>query len=294
MLRLSRAGAAALAELRSGPVRSRAAATLARRLTDAGLAHPQPPELPAQPDVTVIIPVRDRPMLLDRCLAALGPGYPVLVVDDGSADPAAVAGVAAAHQARLLRRPASGGPGAARNTGLAEVTSDLIAFLDSDCVPEPGWIERLAAHLADPAVAAAAPRIVPLPAGPGWAGRYTAASSCLDLGDQPARVAPGHRVAYVPTAALVVRRAALLGAGPAGRGVRPGAALGRGRRPDLAAARRGLADPLRARGAGAATTNRPAGPGCWPAGSGTARRPGRSAGGTPAPWRRWCCTRGPR
>jgi mycofactocin system glycosyltransferase len=214
VLRLSRAGAAALAELRSGPVRSRAAATLARKLTDAGLAHPRPPELPARPDVTVLIPVRGRPMLLDRCLAALGPGYPVLVVDDGSADPAAVAAVAAAHRARLLRRPASGGPGAARNTGLAEVTSDLIAFLDSDCVPEPDWIERLAAHLADPAVAAAAPRIVPLPAGPGWAGRYTAANSCLDLGDQPARVAPGHRVGYVPTAALVVRRAALAALAP--------------------------------------------------------------------------------
>jgi len=214
VLRLSGAGAAALAELRSGPVRSRAAGTLARRLTDAGLAHPDPPELAARPDVTVLIPARDRPVLLDRCLAALGSGYPVLVVDDGSADPAAVAAVAAAHQARLLRRPASGGPGAARNAGLAGVTSDLIAFLDSDCVPEPGWIERLAAHLADPAVAAAAPRIVPLTAGPGtggWASRYTAACSCLDLGGQPARVAPGRRVGYVPTAALVVRRAALAG-----------------------------------------------------------------------------------
>jgi mycofactocin glycosyltransferase len=217
VLRLSRAGVGALAELRSGPVRSPAAATLARRLTDAGLAHPQPPELPARPDVTVIIPVRDRPAMLDRCLAALGTSYPVLVVDDGSADPAAVARVAAAHRARLLRRPVSGGPGIARNTGLAQVTSDLIAFLDSDCVPEPGWIERLAAHLADPAVAAAAPRIVPLSAGPGWASRYTAACSCLDLGDQAARVAPGSRVGYVPTAALVVRRAALLGvARPAG------------------------------------------------------------------------------
>lgn len=210
VLRMSGAGAAALAELRSGPVRSHAAATLARKLTDAGLAHPQPPVLPARPDVTVIIPVRDRPAMLDRCLTVLGSSYPVLVVDDGSADPAAVAGVAAAHRAWLLRRPANGGPGAARNTGLAEVASDLIAFLDSDCVPEPGWIERLAAHLADPAVAAAAPRIVPLPTGPGWAGQYTAACSCLDLGDQPARVAPGGRVSYVPTAALVVRRAALL------------------------------------------------------------------------------------
>ena len=220
VLRLSPAGAAALADLRSGPVRSHASAVLARRLTDAGLAHPQPPVLAAPPDVTVVIPARDRPGMLDRCLAALGTSYPVLVVDDGSADPAAIAGVAAAHGARLRQRPASGGPGAARNTGLAGVTSELVAFLDSDCVPGPGWIGRLAAHLADPAVAAAAPRIVPLAAGPGagsWASRYTAASSCLDLGDRPALVAPGHRVGYVPTAALVVRRAALAGvAGPAG------------------------------------------------------------------------------
>jgi mycofactocin glycosyltransferase len=217
VIRLSGAGRAALAELRSGPVRSRAAGLLGRRLTDAGLAHPGPPGLTARPDVTVVIPVRDRPGGLDRCLGALGRGYPVLVVDDGSADPAALARVAAAHGAMLVRRPASGGPGPARDTGLAQVTSELVAFLDSDCVPGPGWIEPLAAHLADPAVAAAAPRIVPLPAGASWAARYTSVCSCLDLGDQPARVAPGTRLGYVPTAALVVRRSALATvAGPAG------------------------------------------------------------------------------
>ncbi len=211
VLRLSRTGRAALAELRAGPVRSDAAGRLARKLTDTGLAHPRPPELTSRPDVTVLIPVRDRVMLLDRCLSALGDGYPVLVVDDGSEDPGAVADVAAAHGAALVRRPVNGGPGAARNTGLLEVATDLVAFLDSDCVPEPGWIERLAAHLADPAVAAAAPRMVAVPAGPGWAGRYTTAACCLDLGAAEARVVPGTRVAYVPTSALVVRRAALAG-----------------------------------------------------------------------------------
>src|SRR5690242_19414659 len=215
-LRLSGAGRTALAELRAGPVRSAAAGRLARKLTDAGLAHPRPPELASRPDVTVLIPVRDRAVLLDRCLSALGHGYPVVVVDDGSQDPGAVADVAAAHGAAEARRPVNGGPGAARNTGLLGVTTELVAFLDSDCVPEPGWIERLAAHLADPAVAAAAPRMVAVPAGPGWAGRYTTAACCLDLGGAEARVVPGTRVPYVPTAALVVRRAAL--AGDAGAG----------------------------------------------------------------------------
>ena len=209
VLRLSQTGRAALAELRSGPVRSGAAGRLARKLTDTGLAHPRPPGLAAKPDVTVLVPVRDRAVLLGRCLAALGDGYPVLVVDDGSEDPGAIADVAAAHGAALVRRPVNGGPGAARNTGLLSVATDLVAFLDSDCVPGPGWIERLAAHLADPAVAAAAPRMVAVPAGPGWAGRYTTAACCLDLGEAEARVVPGTRVAYVPTAALVVRRAAL-------------------------------------------------------------------------------------
>src|SRR5262249_10196918 len=93
----------------------------------------------------------------------------------------------------------------------------LVAFLDSDCVPGPGWIERLAAHLADPAVAAAAPRIVAAPAGSGWADRYTTAACCLDLGGAEARVAPGTRAADGPSASLVARRAALApAAGPGG------------------------------------------------------------------------------
>src|SRR5262249_52454453 len=96
------------------------------------------------------------------------------------------------------------------------VTAGRVRFRGGDCRPGPGWIGGLAAHLADPAVAAAAPRMVAVPAGPDWAGRYTTAACCLDLGDTEARVVPGTRVAYVPTAALVVRRAALAGGAGAG------------------------------------------------------------------------------
>jgi hypothetical protein len=121
------------------------------------------------------------------------------------------------------------------------VTTELVAFLDSDCVPEPGWIERLAAHLADPAVAAAAPRMVAVPAGPGWAGRYATAACGLDLGDAEARVVPGTRVAYVPTAALVVRRAALAPA--PGTGAASDPAAGPGGAFDPAAGTGGAFDP---------------------------------------------------
>jgi mycofactocin glycosyltransferase len=216
VLRLSAVGVTALAELRGGVVTSAAGAALARRLTDTGLAHPRPAAGAAELDVTVVVPVRDRAAELDRCLAAAGTAHPVLVVDDGSADPAAVAAVCAARGARLLRRDVNGGPGPARNTALAALAPAgpaFVAFLDSDCVPPPDWIAGLAGHFADPLVAAVAPRIVA--AGPGAGGPEAAGpeagGATLDLGDRPARVAPLTRVAFVPTAALVVRRAALGG-----------------------------------------------------------------------------------
>ena len=178
-------------------------------LTDSGLAHPVPPALPVAPAVTVIVPVRDRAELLGRCLAGFSAGSLVVVVDDASLDPAAIAQITARHGARLIRREINGGPAAARNTGLAATDSDLVAFVDSDCEPSPGWITRLSAHFADPLVAAVAPRITGR-AAPTAAGRYTEANSALDLGGRPGRVMPRSAISYVPTAALVARRQALL------------------------------------------------------------------------------------
>lgn len=205
-MRLSAAGQAAWTELRAGPVRSGAAGVLARRLLDAGLAHPRPAAMPAAVDVTVIIPVRDRPAMLDRCLTSVGDRYPVVVVDDGSADADAVSRIGHRHHATVVSRWSNRGPAAARNLGLCGVTTALVAFLDSDCVLSADWIDRLAFHFADPLVAAVAPRVVPatMPTA-GYLGSW----GNLDLGDRAARVQPGGRVAYVPTAALVVRRAAL-------------------------------------------------------------------------------------
>src|SRR5215467_12217150 len=166
---------------------------------------------PGQDEVTVVIPVRDRPAELADCLAGLD-GMRVIVVDDGSADHAAVAAAASAAGALCLRRDRSGGTGAARNAGLAAVRTPLVAFVDSDCVPEPGWLRQLLLHFADPAVGAVAPRITAHEPGSGWLARYEAAASALDMGPAESIVRPGARVPYVPGAALLVRRAA------AGRG----------------------------------------------------------------------------
>jgi mycofactocin system glycosyltransferase len=131
----------------------------------------------------------------------------VVVVDDASTEPVSVAAVAARHGAMLLRLGVNAGPAAARNAGLRSVTTNLVVFLDSDCVPSSGWIRSLAAHLVDPLVGAVAPRIRPVPAASG-PHAYAQTNGALDLGPHPALVGPRSAVAYVPTAALLVRRSA--------------------------------------------------------------------------------------
>lgn len=201
MLRLSRQGAALVAGFTTTPVGEGAPARLARRLTDAGIALPRPDGLRAPADVTVVVPVRDRPVELAACLASLGRRHPVTVVDDGSADPAAVAAACRRYGASLVRRELPGGPGAARNAGLRAVSSELVAFVDSDCVAAPDAIESLAAHFVDPLVVGVAPRIVAKTPSP--------RVSLLDLGARPGPVHPRGAVPYVPAAAVVFRRAAL-------------------------------------------------------------------------------------
>ncbi len=210
--RLSDSGARALAQLERGAAASPAARELARRLIDGGLAAPVPEQSIQAPAATVVIPVRDRPEQLERCLAALGgPDAAVVVVDDGSARPQSVRAACDRHRARCIRRERSGGPGVARNTGLAAVRTELVAFLDSDAIAGPGWLEQLGRHFADPTVGAVAPRVLPVPR-PGRQTvreRYLSSRSPLDLGPAAGEVGPGRPIAYVPTAAMIVRREAL-------------------------------------------------------------------------------------
>ncbi len=211
VLRLRPAGARRVdAWTRGEPIgRSPGERALARRLLDAGIAHPRPPAGagPTIAEVTVVIPVRDRSGGLADTLAALGPVGAVVVVDDGSQIPVSPA----AGGTTVLRHETPKGPAAARNAGWRAATTPLVAFIDADCVPAPGWLTTLLPHFADEAVGAAAPRITTRPA-PETAealGAYEQRRSPLDLGAGEAPVRPGSAVPYVPTAALVVRRQAM-------------------------------------------------------------------------------------
>lgn len=216
--RLLRLGDGAVRLLASSrfKVTDRTSAALARRLLDADVVNPRPPAVTVR-DTTIVIPVRDRGDRLDRLLAALRADaetsrLPILVVDDGSDDPGAVARVAGRHGTRLLVHPRNMGPAAARNTGLREARTSFVACCDSDIVPEPGWLAPLLAQFTDPMVALAAPRVCALPvAAPRPLDRYERVRSPLDMGGREGPVVPLTAVPYVPTATVVLRRDAVGG-----------------------------------------------------------------------------------
>lgn len=158
------------------------------RFVEAGALHPCPPTGPfTTDDVTIVVPAFNR---LPNWTHSQ-----TIIVDDGSTPP-----LADAH----LRHATNRGPGVARNTGLAQVTTPLVAFVDTDVSVADEWLTPLLAHFADDRVALVAPRVVSAP-GNSWLAAYEQRNSPLDLGDEPARIAAGTRVSYVPAAAIVCR-----------------------------------------------------------------------------------------
>lgn len=210
LLRLGSGGAALLDRwLQAEPVGAdERTGMLARRLLDAGLVHPVASgSALSAADVTLVVPVKDNAAGVGRLLAATEELGDRVVVDDGSSAPLLRARVR--HAAPL-------GPAAARNAGWQQAQTELVAFLDSDTVPGPGWLDAVLPLFADPQVVAVAPRIrssAPTGALPDRhsraIARYESDRSSLDMGTRPAAVRPMSRVSYVPSAALVVRRSAL-------------------------------------------------------------------------------------
>jgi len=103
------------------------------------------------PTVTVVIPAYNAERTLGTVLGALAaqdePVDEVIVVDDGSTD--GTAELARRHGARVVANDGGGFAGAARNRGWDEATGDVVVFLDSDAIPQPGWGAGLRRALAE-------------------------------------------------------------------------------------------------------------------------------------------------
>jgi GT2 family glycosyltransferase len=90
----------------------------------------------------VIVPVRDNPEGIAALLARLSAQtlprerFEVVIGDDGSARPLALD-----EAARVVSGPRETSY-AARNRAVAGARGTILAFCDSDCLPEPDWLER--------------------------------------------------------------------------------------------------------------------------------------------------------
>ena len=100
--------------------------------------------------VTVIVPAYNAAPFLQVTLQSLQQQTvqptQVILVDDGSTDDTAA--IAERHGATVIRQKQRG-PGAARNRGLAEATTEFVAFLDADDWYVPDKLERCVTTLTD-------------------------------------------------------------------------------------------------------------------------------------------------
>lgn len=133
------------------------------------------------PVVTVVVPTYRRPTGLARCLAALaGEEAPftwdVVVVDnDGAAGEAERSAARGVVQGFAFARPdvpirleteAVQGAAHARNRGIAEARGEVIAMLDDDVVPCPGWLEAVCRPVVAGEAAGAGGKVVLDPGAP--------------------------------------------------------------------------------------------------------------------------------
>lgn len=105
-----------------------------------------------QPRVSVVVAAYNAGRTLQACLESLThlnyPDYEVILVDDGSTD--ATATIAGQFpNVQCLRHASNRGLSAARNTGIAAATGEIIAFTDADCRVDEDWLFYLVRPLVE-------------------------------------------------------------------------------------------------------------------------------------------------
>ena len=96
------------------------------------------------PLVSVIIPVFNDTQRLHKCLAALerqtypGELYEIVVVDNGSDQ--SIKQEVEDYPHAIASYEANPGSYVARNRGIKLAQGEILAFTDSDCIPQPNWL----------------------------------------------------------------------------------------------------------------------------------------------------------
>ncbi|MBA2434553.1 MAG: glycosyltransferase family 2 protein [Chthoniobacterales bacterium] len=120
------------------------------------------------PAVSIIIPIRDRVELLQRCLESIRAKtdyaeYEFLIVDNGSREKETLDFLQALErggEARVLRADGPYNFSRLTNAGAAAAGGEILLFLNNDIEAiEPGWLREMVSHAARPAVGAVGARL---------------------------------------------------------------------------------------------------------------------------------------
>ncbi len=186
---------------------------ICRYFSEKGLLEMEPvlPNKMDEPTVSIIIPVRNRQEELKGCLESVfSQDYPsqkmeVIVIDDGSTD--GTAHVAASFPCRILANQTSRGQSRCRNMGAQEAKGQILAFIDSDCVADNGWLKELVPYFQWRRLAAVGGYVdgfyheTPLD-------RYEETCSPLNMGKQILYSTKDSSTFYMPSCNLLVQREA--------------------------------------------------------------------------------------
>ena len=161
--------------------------------------------------ISVVIPTFNRASSLARLLDALASAEidadatEITVVDDGSTDDTATVVRQSPIPVSYLHQIGAG-PAAARNAGWRASSAPVVAFLDDDCVPRPGWLADYLQAFEDPNVGGVGGTIEPLV--DGFIADFITADGVVDHGRPPGGAADADPT-YLVTANAAFRRAAL-------------------------------------------------------------------------------------
>jgi GT2 family glycosyltransferase len=120
------------------------------------------------PRVSIIIPLRDRVELLQRCLESIRaktnyPDFEFVLVDNGSKERDTLQFLQTLErdkEARVIRDPAPFNFSRLTNRGAAAAQGAIVLFLNNDIeATEPGWLREMVSHAIRPAVGAVGARL---------------------------------------------------------------------------------------------------------------------------------------
>jgi len=167
------------------------------------------PKLADYPSISIIIPVKNRPVEIVACLDSLSQLiYPsekleIIVVDDASTDntPHCIS----KYPVRLIALKENKQASFCRNLAAREAEGTILAFIDSDCLADPFWLQDLIPAFKDSSLGAVG-GMVDAYFKESALDRYEEVRSSLIMGLRDRRSLKDEKFFYVPSCNLLVRR----------------------------------------------------------------------------------------